>query len=286
MSAAALLVAIVGLVASSKQITGVDAWLKPAKFGISIVIYVLTLAWLLSLVEGHRRLVRAAGVVTAVALIGELVLIDLQVIRGTTSHFNDATSFDAAVFDVMGVMIALVFIAAVVVAVLLIRQRSLPEPLATGIRGGLLVALLGMAEAGLMIANRTWQSGGGHTVGAKDGGPGLPLLGWSTQHGDLRAAHFVGLHALQALLLIAWAVGRFVDRPVDVQRNLTRLAVVAAAGLVVLLAWQAERGRPLLHPDTPVSTAGGIGLAAVVVAALAIGRRKPVVVPRQATARR
>ena len=45
-------------------------------------------------------------------------------------------------------------------------------------------------------------------IGAPDGTPRLPLTNWSRTHGDLRIPHFFGLHGLQAIPLLAWAVGR------------------------------------------------------------------------------
>jgi len=262
LSGVALLVTVVGLVSDGRTITGAPAWLKPAKFAISIAVYWATLAWLLTLVQGHRRLVRLVAWVTALALALELVLIVTQVVRGTTSHFNTATPFDTAVFDAMGGLVALVFFAAVVAGALLARQRGLPRVLGSGIRGGVAVAVLGMAAAILMLTNRQYGDSGGHTVGAPDGGPGLPLTGWSTQHGDLRIAHFVGLHALQALPLLAWLLQRHATRfSQQAQVRLVRMATVAAAGLVVLLAVQAERGLPLLAPDATVVTAALVGVA-------------------------
>ncbi len=278
LSAAALVVAVVGTAADDRMITGAPAWLKPAKFAISITLYCATVAWMLSLVPGRPRLVRAVAWVTALALAAEMVLIITQVARGTTSHFNTATAFDSLLFSAMGGLVAMVFFAAVVAGALLARQRSLPPVLGAGIRGGVAVAVLGMAAAILMLLNRPDGGSGAHTVGAPDGGPGLPLTGWSTAHGDLRVAHFVGLHALQALPLLAWLLQRYATRLSQLaQVRLVRLATVAAAGLVVLLAVQAERGLPLLAPDATVVTAALAGLAltgglAVLVVARDAGR--------------
>jgi hypothetical protein len=90
---------------------------------------------------------------------------------------------------------------------------------------------------------------GAHTVGAPDGGPGVPVTGWSRQHGDLRVPHFVGLHAIQALALFAVVLRRW-RRPESVRVR----AVFAAAGsyalLLLLLLWEALRGKSVVAPDT------------------------------------
>jgi hypothetical protein len=79
----------------------------------------------------------------------------------------------------------------------------------------------------------------------------LPVVGWSTQGGDLRVAHFVGLHGLQILPLVALALVRFGPAWLPM-RDRSRLVGVAAAFwivLILLLSWQALRGQSLIAPD-------------------------------------
>jgi hypothetical protein len=262
---------LIGLLADPRVITGAPAWLKPAKFAISISVYSFTFLWLLSYIQGRPRLVRLVANVTALAFIVEMILIVVQVVRGTTSHFNIATAFDAAIFSTMGLFIVVAWVMSLIAAVLLIRQR-LPDPAyAWALRLGLLLSLVGAAIGFLMttptgaqldaaMAGQGMPLSGAHSVGVADGGAGLPLVGWSTTGGDLRVAHFVGLHALQLLPLAGWLLSRPRTRRLGTRQ---RLALVWAAGLgylalIALLTWQALRGQPLIAPD-------GITLAALAV---------------------
>ncbi|HKO93743.1 MAG TPA: hypothetical protein VJU61_21465, partial [Polyangiaceae bacterium] len=93
-----------------------------------------------------------------------------------------------------------------------------------------------------------------HTVGAPDGGPGLAITGWSKEHGDLRAPHFLGLHAFQALPLLALGVRR--SRRSEPQRvRLIGVAAASYAGLVAVLLWQALQGQALLAPHADTAAA-------------------------------
>jgi hypothetical protein len=51
----ALAGAAIGLAVDPRFITGAPAWLKPAKFAVSIAIYSFTLAWIFSLIPEWTR---------------------------------------------------------------------------------------------------------------------------------------------------------------------------------------------------------------------------------------
>jgi hypothetical protein len=46
-------------------------------------------------------------------------------------------------------------------------------------------------------AGGTLPVSGAHAVGAPEDGPSMPFTGWATTGGDLRIAHFAGIHARQ-----------------------------------------------------------------------------------------
>ena len=144
-----LLAALVGLVVDHQVITGAPAWLKPAKFALSVTIYCFTFVYLLQFVQGHKRLVAFVANATAVALLVEMVIIVGQVIRGTTSHFNYSTPLNAALFMTMAGFITLVWVMALILGVLLLQR--MPDPVwAWSLRLSVLIALAGMGVAFLM----------------------------------------------------------------------------------------------------------------------------------------
>ena len=244
-----------GLLLDPRIITGAPAWLKPLKFAVSTAIYAFTLAWVFTFLPDWPRTRRIVGAGTAAAFILEVAMIAGQAWRGTTSHFNVATAFDAVIFAAMGAIIVAQTVLAAVLAVVVWRQRFADPALGWALRLGLILTVLGASTGGLMtrptaaqIANAraTHQMplSGAHTVGAPDGGPGLPLTGWSTRHGDVRVPHFIGLHAWQVLpLFVVLALPRRGDR------TRTALAIGAAgvyAAVFVGLLVQALRGLPAL----------------------------------------
>ena len=183
-------------------------------------------------------------------MILEMAIIAAQAARGTISHYNTRTPLDGALFTIMGIAILLAWGASVAIAFALFRERSLNSPMGWALRLGMLITVFGSATGAFMVtptkaqlteARITHQMpvSGAHTVGAPDGGPGIPGTGWSLNHGDIRVPHFLGLHAMQVLPFLAWILKP--KRP--------GLVIALSAGYAVLfvaLLTQALAGIPLL----------------------------------------
>ena len=268
----------IGLALDARTLDGVPVWLKPLKFGVSNALFAFTLAWMLAWLDDSPRLVARAGWGVALALTLENVLIPLQAWRGVHSHFNATTPLDAAIVSLMGAAIVAAMVLSASVARALFRVPAADARLRAA-RLGLTIAIAGASIGGLMgVPTREQLSGirdgavlGGHTVGAPDGGPGLPVTGWSQSHGDLRVPHFAGLHAMQVLPLLGWTIAR--RRYVKARQvALVRAAAGGYAALVGILLWQALRGEAVSSPGAATLLALGIAIVGVVVALLPADR--------------
>lgn len=278
---------LVAMMVDQRTISGAPAWLKPFKFAVSTAVYSLTLAWIFGYLTEWPRMRRAVGWTTAIVFVLEVALIDMQAWRGTTSHFNIATPFDAAVFTAMGTAIFIQTLVSVAVAVALWRQTFDDRALAWALRFGMVLTIAGAMTGPLMTRPTATQLAdaragkgmaivGAHSVGGPDGGPGVPVTGWSREHGDVRVAHFIGLHAIQALAVVAIGVGRS-HRPQAVRVRMVLATVASYASLFTLLLWQALRGQSVVAPDSTTLVAIVIWAAAtvVVLAAMAVSSRRP-----------
>ncbi len=274
------IVALGGVMFDDRLLNNEPIWLKPLKFAVSFVLFGTTLAWMISRLQRRRRLGHGLGHFIVLTGVIEMLIIVGQVVRGQQSHFNTTTALDGLLWTIMGSTIVLLWVATLIVAVLLLREPIGDRALTVSIRLGMVVALVGMAVAFFMtppnpaqqkaLAQGQTTTTGAHSVGVPDGGPGLPGTGWSTTGGDLRAAHFIGMHALQGLPLLALALGALGARGGRLHDERLRMGLAAVAagawlGLTALLTWQALRGQPLLAPDGLTLTVLGALLLATAI---------------------
>lgn len=218
-------------------IMGVNAWIKPMKFTLSITIYVWTFAWMLGYATNMRaKRIISTGVI--VSMTAEIALIFLQAFRGTTSHFNISNPLDGAIFGIMGVFILInTLINAYAVWIFFRSEVSLQTPFLWAWRTGLVLLLLGSISGQWMVMQLA------HTVGAADGGPGLPFVNWSTVAGDIRSAHFFTLHGLQVIPIATALLDRFA------KASATRwmiVTIIAYTTWCIFLHLRAMQGLPLL----------------------------------------
>ncbi|MET7802480.1 hypothetical protein ABZS78_39050, partial [Streptomyces decoyicus] len=119
------------------------------------------------------------------------------------------------------------------------------------------------------LGGGNWHGGVPRRRTSTDGGPSMPLTGWSTTGGDLRIPHFVGMHALQLLPLLVMVLTalapRFARLADDrVRARLVLLASGVYAATFALVLWQALRGQPLIQPDGVTLRVAGLILVAAI----------------------
>lgn len=228
------IVSIIMTQTSGTIVLGVNAWIKPMKFFFSIWIFCWSMDWFLVYLN-NKRGVRIYTWAFVIVMIIEQVIITWQAANGRLSHFNTTTPFYRSLFIIMGIAIATLAAWTGVIGYYFFKQRQfdIPMPYVWGIRLGIILFVIFSFEGGIMATHLS------HTVGAPDGGPGLPIVNWSMQYGDLRVAHFIGIHSLQILPLFGYFIAK-TNRSVQ-------LFATAYFTLTIFLFIQALQKIPFLH---------------------------------------
>lgn len=221
----------------ARQFQGESVWLKPLKFHLALVVYLATLAFYARFLPDGltaRRGWRIYETIVCIAIVLELLWIGGAAAMGTASHFNRSTPVWAAIYPMMGVAAVLLTSPTLVMGVAIWRQGgdALRLSLALG-----LVLTFGLT---VIVAGALAQQPG-HLVGTPVSGARLPLMGWSREVGDLRAAHFLATHAMHVLPLVGLGV---LMLPQVWQKPLVWLAALGFALLVGASFLRALAGLP------------------------------------------
>ena len=226
---------------------GVSTWAKPFKFQLSTGMYLLTLALFMAWLPDDKRQTRLGRYVVWSAVgagIFEVAYITWQGAFGLASHYNNTSAIYAAMYTLMGVGAVILTTASLALAILIARSPAyaLPRVLKHAVVLGLVLTfVLGTGFGSYLGAQRA-----GHWVGGAltDAG-GLPLFNWSRSGGDLRVAHFFGIHAMHFVPAVA-VLAAAARLPGAKHIGSAWLLAAAFSALTVWTFVQAARGRPFL----------------------------------------
>jgi hypothetical protein len=183
------------------QVLGINAMIKPLKFALSTWIYAWSMAYLLFYLKNQKR-VRKYSILACVVMVFENAVITVQAFRGTISHFNQYELIGGIMYALMGIMIVWLTTATGVLTVRYLRQteHTIEPAKVLSVRIGLVLFVVFSFFGGYMSVINS------HNVGGEMGKVGLTFINWSTQFGDLRVAHFFGIHSLQLIPVLGFYV--------------------------------------------------------------------------------
>jgi hypothetical protein len=177
-------------------VLGINSMIKPMKFALSIWVYSWTMALILHYVNDKKQ-VKIYSQVAVVSMFFEQIAISFQAFRDELSHFNTSNAFGIVLFSLMGVFILAVTLWTAYITYIFFKQKtySLTPSMVLSIKIGLIYFTVFSLFGGYISGLK------GHTIGGRDEGNGLFFLNWNTAYGDLRVAHFFGIHSLQIIPL-------------------------------------------------------------------------------------
>ncbi len=255
---------LVALALTGGPLSGPVSFRKPATFSETGWLLCWSVGWLLPLL--NFRAWERVAVTTGVLVfgLGESLIAVVQAWRGEAFHYNTVTDFDSAVFTLSGIEAAVFFASVLVLIAASLRPQTLEPSLLLSIRTGAIVVLIGTLTGWLMIFNWSgvWQES-----------PGMLEPGFDTDAadysvgvtgGNLVVLHALGVHGLSLAPLAAWLL-TFSTLSERARTRLTAGVTGSLFALLILLAVQALRTRPLLDLDVPTAVLLGASVLALVI---------------------
>ena len=217
---------------TSTEVHGVNAWFKPFKFAVSIGLFSWSMAWYCHYLSDFNVTPFNWTVITLFGF--ELIYIIFQASKGQLSHFNISTPTYSLLYSSMGLAAVLVTVYTAYIGLLFFTQSfpNLPRYYVWSIRLGILIFVVFSFEGGLMGSRMN------HSVGAINDNSNWWIVGWSKTVGDLRVSHFIGMHALQLLPLLAFYVFK--------NTRITIIISILYGLLATSTLVQALNGKPLI----------------------------------------
>ncbi len=191
----AMIPAAIMLGLDTREIRGVNVWIKPLKFMLAMALFSFSTAWFIGLLpEPRRRAPVIRFVVYSIVGVGglEIAYIVVQASFGQASHYNATDPLHIVLYALMGVGACLLCATQGVLAVQITRygRTDLDPAWRMAVVRGLWLTLVLGTSVGLLLSGRQPADG-----------QGLPVFGWHAA-ADLRPAHFLGMHAQQFLPLL------------------------------------------------------------------------------------
>ena len=228
-----------------RTLQGVSVWLKPWKFQFSLAVFLLTLALFMVWLPGATLRTRAVRFVVWGAVLSgsfELIYITWQGALGLASHFNFTSSAAITMYQLMGLGAVTLSSTALVLGLVIACTKDYAVPSAVKLSivlGLLLTFLLGTGFGAYLSAQQS-----GHWVGGiRSDAAGMPVVKWSRSGGDLRVAHFFGIHAMHFIPAFGLAL-HGLRIPSMQSRSAIWIFAVLYAVFSSLTFWQALRGHP------------------------------------------
>ena len=215
----------------TRTIRGVGVWAKPLKFMAALALFAVTTAvsMLAAGAAPDASLWRIAALVVATSTF-EVTYITWQASRGEASHYNTSDALHTGLMAMMALGAIGLAASQAWLAWVIVRHQPgwLSSVAVLGVVTGLTMACVLATISGFLLA--------GHRAPA---GRGAPVVGWH-RLGDLRPAHFLGVHAQQCIPLFGLFAHALMGKAAH--------AGFAAMACTYLLAWAALTRQELRSP--------------------------------------